>query len=134
MNRANKNQAVFQKIKYFKNQSIKKYSFFKMGLLVQYSLVKKKLEGVDQHLKMTSKIRISRCSRRLLIILMSLTVTLFSEKKITTCTRGILNCLYPTPFKAKINHCFCVSKFRRSSATQNKPCYQTLGRIAFLQG
>ena len=52
-----------------------------MGLLVQYSLVKKKLEGVDQHLKMTSKIRISRCSRRLLIILMSLTVTLFSEKK-----------------------------------------------------
>ena len=105
-----------------------------MGLLVQYSLVKNKLEGVDQHLKMTSKIRISRCSRRLLIILMSLTVTLFSEKKNTTCTRGILNCLYPTPFKAKINHCFCVSKFRRSSATQNKPCYQTLGRIAFLQG
>ena len=27
-----------------------------------------------------------------------------------------------------------LRKFRRSSATQDKPCYQTLGRIAFLQG
>ena len=42
---------------------------------------------------MTLKIRILRCSRRLFIILVSLTVTLFSEKMLifTRCIRGFMS-------------------------------------------
>ena len=46
-----------------------------------------------QHWKMTLKIRILRCSRRLFIILVSLTVTLFSEKMLisTRCIHGFMS-------------------------------------------
>ena len=37
MNRADKNWAHFQKIKYFENQNFQKHFFLKVGLLVQYS-------------------------------------------------------------------------------------------------
>ena len=47
----------------------------------------------SQHWKMTLKIRILRCSRRLFIILVSLTVTLFSEKMLiyARCIRGFMS-------------------------------------------
>ena len=42
MNRADKNWAHFQEIKYFKNQSFQKISLIKVGLLIKYSAQKKK--------------------------------------------------------------------------------------------
>ena len=46
MNRADKNWAHFQKIRYFKNQNFTKRFLSKVGLLAQYS--SKKLERFDQ--------------------------------------------------------------------------------------
>ena len=43
MNRADKNEAHFQKIKYFKNQNFQKYFLLKLSLLDRYSSLKKKI-------------------------------------------------------------------------------------------
>ena len=70
-------------------------NLLKFGLLVQYSS-KKYFFWKDlinfQYWKMTLKIRILRCSRRLFIILVSLTVTFFSEKMLISirCLRGFM--------------------------------------------
>ena len=82
MNRAHKNWARFYEIKYFKN------------------ILYKKLVSNEKHfwedsanfltLKNALKIKIMRWSRRLLVILVSLLVTLFNEK-ILICIRGFMS-------------------------------------------
>ena len=61
MNRADENWAQFYKIKYLKNQKFQKHFVVKVGLLVSIQPI--------------LKVRILRCSRRLFIILVSLTMT-----------------------------------------------------------
>ena len=48
MNRADKNWAHFQKVKYFKNPNFQKHSLIKVGLLVQYFSKKFSFERFDQ--------------------------------------------------------------------------------------
>ena len=67
----------------------------KVRLLVQYLSKKFFLRDSTkfQHWKMTLKIRIFRCLRRLFIILVSLTMTLFSEKMLISsrCIHGFMS-------------------------------------------
>ena len=69
MNRADKNWTQFQKIKYLKNQKFQKHFLIKVGLLVEYSPQNFFLGIFNQFFtqKMTLKVRILRCSRRLFI-------------------------------------------------------------------
>ena len=73
--------------------NIKKFQkiFFKGSLQVQYLWQKDTTNF--HHCKITLKIKILRCSRRLFIIFESLTVTLFSEKKLISawCICGFIS-------------------------------------------
>jgi hypothetical protein len=88
-----KNGHIFNKVLQ-KSKFSKKKLLMKVGFLVQYSSQKTDWKDSTnfQHWKMTLKIRILRCSRRLFIILVSLTVTLFSEKMLisTRCIHGFM--------------------------------------------
>ena len=60
-----------------------------------------------QHWKMTLKIRIFRCLRRLFIILVNLTVTLFSEKMLisTRCIHGFMSNSIKKSWKGSTQKC-----------------------------
>ena len=71
---------------YFENQNFQKTQLIKVGLL---EIIFWKGLTNFQLLKMSLKIRILRCSRRLFIILISLTVLLFCKKKVfSNCCKG----------------------------------------------
>ena len=91
MNRADKKQAQFQEIKYLKNPIFQKY-FIIVGLLVKYSFFEKDSSNFE-HRKMILKVQNLKCSRRLFIILVSLTMTCFSEKMLvsTICIHGFMS-------------------------------------------
>jgi hypothetical protein len=95
INRDEKNWAHFERKKYFKNQNFQKIFLIKVDPLFQYSTKNFFLKDSTnfQHWKMTLKIRILRCSRRLFIILVSLMVTLFSEKMLISnrCIHGFMS-------------------------------------------
>ena len=90
MKRADNICAHFLKIKYFKNKIFQKFFLLKVGLLVQKKIWKDSTNF--QHWKMTLKIEILKWSKRLFIILVSPTVTLFSEKMLilTRCIHGFM--------------------------------------------
>ena len=71
-----------------------KIIFIKVGLLFSRIFFRFFLERFDQfqHWKMTLKFRILRCSRRLFIIFVSLTMTWFSEKMLIP-TAYMISCL-----------------------------------------
>ena len=74
---------IFRKLSILKIKIFKNIFLLKVSLIVQYSSQKVFFckDTINfPHWKMTLKIRILKCSRRLLIILVSMTVTLFSEK------------------------------------------------------
>ena len=81
MNRADKNWVHLYKIKHFKNKKISKMFLIKVDFLVQYSSQILWGESFDQFLTLKNdfEFRILRCSRRLFMILESLTVSLLSE-------------------------------------------------------
>ena len=90
---------------FIENKVPQKYFFSKNSFDKSWSLSpiffkgKKNWKDFDEFstLKMSSKIRILRCLRRLFIILVSLTVTLFSEKMlISTKCIDMVSCLIRT--------------------------------------
>ena len=86
MNRADKNWAHLQKIKYLRKKKV-----FRQKLVLFFIDFFLKRFGQISMLKKTLKIRNLRCSRRLSLILISLTVTYFHQMHMyVVCTLGLM--------------------------------------------
>ena len=85
---------IFRKQSTLKIKVFKKISFIKFDVPVKYSSQKFFLERFDQfrHWKMTLKLRILRSLTMLFIILVGLTMSLFSDEMLIShrCIRGLM--------------------------------------------